>query len=141
MRAPKDGGSVVSDIDAGSYGAPDHGDQKIVRTLAPTNEWYIQAVKDILASGEFATINALKSNVEQFREQVRDKVWQRNLMEQNQALMEQNRELSERVAGLEKEIKKEPAARDSSLKRKKNRSSTRELRIRENDDLQNSGNS
>ncbi len=119
MRPPADGRGDASNIDAGSYGAPDLSGQAVVQTLAPTNEWYIQAVREILASGEHATVNALKSNVEQFREQIRDKAWQRNLIEQNQVLVEQNRELNERVAELEREIKKEPASRDPSTKSKK----------------------
>lgn len=50
---------------------------------------YIDAVKEILDSGEKGTINALKSNITQFQEQVRDKKRMRDLENQVKLLTKQ----------------------------------------------------
>jgi len=47
-----------------------------IRSAAPaSNEWYIEAVRDILERGELATINALKANIAQFHEKIKKEEW------------------------------------------------------------------
>lgn len=116
------------DRDAGSYGAPMLNAHRVQQTFGPDEQWYVEAVKEVLRSGEHGTIIALQSNIVQFKEQVQERaaardrgVRERELLEQNRRLLEQNQELLERVAELERTGRsansgRSTQARDPSLK-------------------------
>ncbi|MFH1618441.1 MAG: hypothetical protein ABIG11_00895, partial [bacterium] len=69
MLPPAAGGEQIP----GSYGIPDLSKHRAVQTIELDNEVYVRMVRDILASGESGAILALKSNIHQFHEQIRDK--------------------------------------------------------------------
>ena len=63
-----------------------------------SNEWYIEAVRDILKSGELATIGALKFNIKQFREKIIKEEWmygQISYLRQEVRRLKNSKELSE----------------------------------------------
>jgi len=59
--------------ESGSNGLPDLGAHKVVNVFEADTEYFIEAVREVLGSGEAGIINALKSNIIQFKEPVRDK--------------------------------------------------------------------
>ncbi len=142
LGQPEQGRGDITAPDAGSYGIPDIEHHGVTRTYGPDEKWYLDAVREVLRSGEHGTIIALQSNIVQFREQVRDRVERRKnqglirqINHENQRLNSQNRELNERVAELERRLRKANSARGPS---EKNHDDIRSLRIRD-DNLQNSG--
>lgn len=136
LDQPNGGRGDITAPDAGSYGAPDLSGHRITQTYQPDEQWYIDAVREILRSGEHGTIIALQSNITQFREQVRDKAFIKTIQAQNQ-------ELNRRVAELERSAqstKKADQARGPSDGGPGEDDGVRSLRIDTKKDIQGAGN-
>lgn len=88
---PPPQGEQHRDSDRGSYGAPDLAGFGVVLKVDPGEAVYIRKVREVLASGETATAEALKANIDQFHEKVRER--------------RSGRQLTERVEALEKEVR------------------------------------
>ncbi|MFH1491136.1 MAG: hypothetical protein ABII06_19690 [Pseudomonadota bacterium] len=81
-----------ADSDRGSYGLPDLSRHRVVKIVETGNRQIIEMVKEILDSRETGTIEALKSNVRQFYEQVKDKA---RIEGQNKRIGDMEREIEE----------------------------------------------
>lgn len=74
----------------GSYGIPDLSGHHVTQVFEPELDMYLGMARTILTSGQAGTINALKSNLIAFNEQVKDKA--------------QLRAMGEKIDKLDKEI-------------------------------------
>ena len=81
------------DSDPGSYGVPDLNGYRVTRVISPSDEKFIKMLTEVLISEEKGTIEALKSNIRQFHEQVKEKkrlkVLEREIKELKTILKEQ----------------------------------------------------
>lgn len=71
------------------YGIPGRSDtekHRVTRLIEPDNQWYVNAVTEVLNSNEPAVSEALKANIRQFREQVEDKKQIRKMQDEINAL-------------------------------------------------------
>lgn len=83
------------DSDAAQAGQSDLERHQPDRLVVSDNDWYIEAVRQILASEEKGTSEALRANMRQFHEQVQDKTrlrkMEKRIWELEKALREANR--------------------------------------------------
>ena len=61
------------DSDHGSYGVPDLNGYRVTKIISPSDEKFIIMLSEVLGSEEKGTIEALKANIRQFHEQVKEK--------------------------------------------------------------------
>lgn len=64
---PEEIGIPKHDSDRGSYGIPDLEGMRVTRIYDRPDKWYLNAVKEILKSGEIDTVRALKANIVEFK--------------------------------------------------------------------------
>lgn len=63
--------------------------QQQFQTLNSDNQFYFQAVKEIFESNETATIEALKANISQFHEKIKDREWMKKMENKFDALQKE----------------------------------------------------